>query len=329
MACIASNTWICYSCLQFYYDVTMTRKNEDKRAWQVAGLEEVEGLGRPLSSRELYVPQTIELEGPRQNRRICWLPRQSAPVVPSAALLDQFVLLGEATDEAILQYAKRWGVLGICIHGLPYSHNPPVGDPVRDRAACYAMTIKDYDPSKPDEPMECYDWLDSWRGFSNASRAMLNIAARLYSGKPGLPQDWQRVMTCNPFCTAPIVPWWEPRVGVERFQLCSVMNDWLRWGGVRLTMEYERDFWSVKLKGHGLFGTLATYLSLSIARTEGFAICASCGRPYFPRRQPNPNRRQYCPECGPKAAMRDAARSYRRRQQSANNSRRASQRPRH
>ena len=300
----------------------MTRQNEDQQAWQAAGLEQDEWLGRPLSTRALYVPQTIKLGGARTSRRICWLPQQSAPVIPSAALLDEFVLLGKATDEQILQYAQQWGVLGICIHGLPSSHNPPVGDPVRDRAACFAMTVKDVDASKPDEPVEFYDWLDDWRRFSNASRSLLNIAARLYGDKPGFPQDWERVITCNPFQTAPRIPWWEPRVGVEWNLLCRVMNDWLLWGGVRPTMEYGRDSWSVKLMGHGLFGALTLYLSLSIARTEGFAICSSCGRPYFPPRQPNPDRRQYCHECGKKAALRDAARDYRRRKRHGRHARR-------
>jgi DNA-directed RNA polymerase subunit RPC12/RpoP len=310
---IASIYMVCYSCHGFKYDVTMMKLNEDERAWEQAGLQENAGLGRPLSTRALYVPQTIELRGTRANRHIQWLPRPSNPVNPTATLLDQFVRLGDATEERILQYARRWGVLGICVHGLPSSHNPPVGDPTRDRAACFAMTVKDVDPSKPDEPVEHYEWLDDWKRFSNASRSLLNIATRLYNGKPGFPQDWQRVVMCNPFMRPPRIPWWEPRVGVDRSQLSGVMNDWLLWGGVRPTMEYGRDFWSVKLTGHGLFGVLAVYLSLSIAKTGGFAICTSCSRPYLPRRQPNANRRQYCPECGRKAAMRDAARDYRRR----------------
>lgn len=290
------------------------KQNKDGLAWQQAGLlEEEAGLGRPLSIRPLYVPQAIELGGTRTNRRIQWSPRTSAPVNPSAAVLNEFVGLGEATEERILQYAQRWGVLGICTHGLPYSHNPPVGDPTRDRAACVAMRIKDFDPSKQDESEQYCEWLDDWRRFSNASRSLLNIAARLYDKKPGLQQDWRHVVMCNPIFFAPRIPWWEPRVGVERFQLSAVMNDWLLWGNVRPTIEYERGSWSIKLKGHGLFGTLALYLCLTIGQTEGFAICTSCSKPYFPPRQPNPNRRQYCRDCGRRAAQRDASRDYRQR----------------
>ena len=296
----------------------MTKPHEDELAWQQAGLQDwAGGLGRPLSTRPLYVPQTIELMGTRTNRRIQWSPRPSDPVNPTATILNQFVRLGEATEEQVLQYAQRWGVLGICAHGLPYSHNPAVGDPSRDRAACHAMTVNDFVPTKPNEPLQHYELIDDWRRFSNASRSLLNIAARLQDGRPGLEQDWQNVVRCNPLTTAPRIPWWGPRVGVDRFQLSAAMNDWLLWGSVRPTMEYERDSWSVKLKGHGLFGALALYLCLTIGQTGGFAICTSCSRPYIPRRQPNPNRRQYCRECGSKAAQRDAARDYRHRKKHA------------
>jgi hypothetical protein len=40
-------------------------------------------------------------------------------------MLSRFVELSEAKPERIRDFARRWGVLSICEHDLPASHNPP------------------------------------------------------------------------------------------------------------------------------------------------------------------------------------------------------------
>lgn len=39
-------------------------------------------------------------------------------------LLNDFLNLAEATDQEIEKFARRWGVIGQCAHGLPYHHLP-------------------------------------------------------------------------------------------------------------------------------------------------------------------------------------------------------------
>jgi hypothetical protein len=46
---------------------------------------------------------------------------------------------------------------------------------------------------------------------------------------------------------------------------------------------------------------------------DGVAICLACQRSYIPDRRPDPTRRNYCPSCGRRAAVRDASRAYRER----------------
>ena len=67
------------------------------------------------------------------------------------------------------------------------------------------------------------------------------------------------------------------------------------------------------LQGTSLFGALAVQLLMAVSRTGGLAICSGCGAPYVPKRRPNPRRRRYCPQCGLKAAWRDAQAAQRRR----------------
>ena len=57
--------------------------------------------------------------------------------------------------------------------------------------------------------------------------------------------------------------------------------------------------------GLSVFGAL-TVQFLSVTTGAGFAICSSCGRAYAPKRRPSVGRRRYCPDCGRKAAVRDA-----------------------
>jgi hypothetical protein len=64
-----------------------------------------------------------------------------------------------------------------------------------------------------------------------------------------------------------------------------------------------------------VLGALVVQL-LAATAGNGFAICASCGRAFVPKRKPAAGRRSYCqsPSCGRRAAMRDAKAAQRRRE---------------
>ena len=62
----------------------------------------------------------------------------------------------------------------------------------------------------------------------------------------------------------------------------------------------------------GLIGALAIQLVFEVCRTDGLAICTSCGTPYLPpKRRPRRDQNPYCTDCGISAARRDAAARYR------------------
>jgi hypothetical protein len=48
-----------------------------------------------------------------------WHSQERAP----HKLLDKFIALAEAPGTAVLKFARKWGVLGLCTHGLPYWHD--------------------------------------------------------------------------------------------------------------------------------------------------------------------------------------------------------------
>jgi len=81
---------------------------------------------------------------------------------------------------------------------------------------------------------------------------------------------------------------------------------------VRPRLDWSTPKPAVQLGGYGLIGALAVQLLFDCSRTDGLAVCTSCGTPFLPGpRRPRRDRNIYCSDCGIKAATRDAAARYR------------------
>ena len=94
--------------------------------------------------------------------------------------------------------------------------------------------------------------------------------------------------------------------------LSMVLDKWVERGGVRPSVFLRDERRSIRLGGYGLLGALAVQLVFDVCGTDGLAVCSSCGTPYLPpKRRPRQDRNSYCPDCGLKAAVRDAAARYR------------------
>ena len=139
---------------------------------------ELAGVPTPLEQaavpKEWLVPEDIAL----RRDRLCWRSSKPWPEfpgfkyayakrTPGPGLLEQFVALSDASDEDILRYARHWGVLVICRHGLPASHSEHCGPrtlPGRGRHVFW-------------EPVE------SWRYFARHAKEILEMAAATYNGQ--------------------------------------------------------------------------------------------------------------------------------------------------
>jgi hypothetical protein len=98
----------------------------------------------------------------------------------------------------------------------------------------------------------------------------------------------------------------------QRRLLGEVLNYWLELAGVRPRLDWSTAKPAVQLGGYGLIGALAVQLLFDCSRTDGLAVCTSCGTPFLPGpRRPRRDRNIYCSDCGIKAASRDAAARYR------------------
>jgi predicted RNA-binding Zn-ribbon protein involved in translation (DUF1610 family) len=194
------------------------------------------------------------------------------------------------------------------------------------------------------------EYLDDWRAISTEARATVRIARRLQSGQLAERADWEAIrgqdtrmrgfgvlapVREGPWLDQPLgkkVPQpggsfalvFEPRIIVpggttledQRISFWNAMDGWVLRGGVRPFFEWGVQPGakpSVRLGGYSLYGAIAVQLLFDVSRTDGLAVCTSCGTPYLtPTRRPRWDQHTYCPDCGKKAAARDAAARYRR-----------------
>ena len=235
-------------------------------------------------------------------------------VSPGTGMLNRFVRLGDAEPPAILRYARRWGVLQICEHGLPASHRQEfLSVAALERIWCHPSGW----------PGECWEPLESWRFYANKAAAFLSISAQLRRDNPGDEELWERVIFW-PKTNMEIEGFKEPLTrrylpNEQLLPLCkrsftTHLMIWLTIGGVKLVPVWRSDFVQVTVAAPNLFGALGVQLLFAASASEGLAICSSCKKPYVPKRRVRTNQRNYCEDCGDHAAWRHASREYRKRQ---------------
>jgi hypothetical protein len=250
------------------------------------------------------------------------------------SLLDEFVNLSESADERIVRFAGKWGVLGVCKHGVPYSRC------LKDCQEGYLENIS------------------VWRMYSRMARAILSISANLHQGIPGKNADWSTIFS---FEIREQDDWFEVVLDKFSHQFLSAVSDsaldairrsiseenkrreqgteniisspknelaglvnlqklLLGWlidallvgSGIRLAFNWKLAEPKIELSSsNSLLGALACQMAFAVLRSDAIAICSACGTPYTPNRRPAASRRNYCLSCGKKAANRDHARQKR------------------
>lgn len=222
------------------------------------------------------LPRTIEL----RRDRICWTPEPGREILPGRRMLTAFMGLGDKPAEAVLGFAKKYGVLGLCEHDVPASGH---GD-------CVARGWR---------TPQCWEPVEVWHMFAREALALTRIAGRLLQGQTGRAEDWQ-VVYGRTKRNGERIPWWQQHLDVERVKVAMVANEWLSLGRVRPVVDWRHSHKkpSVRLGGHGLFGALALQLALAVGQSPGFAICVHCRQEYPPTaRRPKAGQRNFCLDC--------------------------------
>lgn len=254
-------------------------------------------------------------------------------------VLDGFLRIADAEDRIILNFARQWGILGLCEHGVPFGHQlfPEdwKGFKFGGRVGiCFHKPIRQYNP----EPLE------RWRYYSRQMRAIIALAATVNKVKPnsisipknadsagfhiektdkengtaihvppylpGDPEDWRTLFQdYGPFSTGTYDP-----VRMAQTLISLVIERWLVESevGPRFLWLGEKSIFELRSRvfPHGLFSILTIQIMLLINGAPDYSICYSCHRPFFLRKGQSIGSRVYCKDCGTKAARREATKRY-------------------
>jgi hypothetical protein len=242
-------------------------------------------------------------------------------VFADSEILAEFVRLADSSTDAIRDYALKWGVLGICKHGLPRTHN------FRQSGLSHFCPPRGFRGDGDLDIVNGWEPLSAWRRYSRLALGILNIASRLHQGvtvdderfwkRAGIrfmgyeDTDERRRRTFQQFALSTEVNGWLELANVRPFfswgedeEATIALGTTILW----FSLTTQKDWLPLLPHLHGttLFGALGIQLLMAVSRKEGFAICSACGSPYTPKRRPNPTRRHYCDKCGVKAAWRNA-----------------------
>jgi hypothetical protein len=236
----------------------------------------------PLVHRWRVAPR-IRLEG----KFLVYDPLPSDPVnlrlakQPNSRLLYDFVALADASAPEIETYAKQWGPLGLCCHGVPTGR-------------AYGYHADNLPPGHWTCPETRREPLDRWR-----------TNARMFGWHVELIEQF-RAQT-NPQTARRIAS-----------QVSAHVNHFATtFGYLRPVVVPAGSGFTLRVAGSlavaGLAAALAYQLMVAVTGGNGWLICAECGRWFQSDTRRSPDRNAYCPKCGRAAAMRVASRTYYRR----------------
>jgi hypothetical protein len=296
-------------CHSYKYDLDMTI---DAVIGEAAGPDFK--LDRPLESRP-WTARDVEIEA----GRLKWCERPGEAVSPSRGLLEAFIRLDGAPDDAVLRFAKRWGPLGLCEHGFPASHpgdywptRPVEFHPCPDRPTIgehHRCIRRGYHEDARWEP------ITEWRQWTKLAKATLEFVVSLQQPKVPPIEMWGAMCALEGSPTGSGFPGWPRTRENAQAYLAMMIGYWLRAANLQLSVEIgQRAGITWGSLENPVFGAIAMQLALVASGKWGLAICSGCGTSYAPSRQPREKTRHYCLACSENGVpKRDASRAYRRR----------------
>jgi hypothetical protein len=292
-------------------------------------------LRGPGGTARWHLPAALAPDGERLLYRIWDEGGPGRRVNTRPELLESFVRLAQADPPRILAFAKGFGVLGLCEHGLP-SYGLVSGGPSWHEPKCVlSMRACTQGSSSVEWFVES---IAGWRHWAKQAGALVHVSNALHQGRLARRADWraviewgtindlwggrtiqidqqsgdvigapdpdavlERIVLVGPQREAGILAW------LQQEELNAWVNAWLRLGRVELSLHWTGDARIVALEGSGLFGSLAVHLLHRVWGSTRVALCRECDM-LLP-----PGRHFYCDEHGStQAARRRATRKYQR-----------------
>lgn len=289
----------------------VTVSSDRSQDWQDLVDEESDQLERPLLADPWVTPGAslgvqdgcLEVDGD------LWY-ESLRDVKAEAPMLEDFVRLAESgrdSDQAVLEYARRWGLLELCQHQLPVDHGP-VHVPIALATAGggrYTFPI-----STTCHGLGGREPVAAWLYWSRQAAALLAILSHLRRSEPAPSKDWESL------CENP--PWVAPerleegtlanarlsmaglvggRVPLEmqRKVASGAIETWIQLAGASIELRWPGVVPVVGFRTGGLFGALGLQILLAAGSTS-LVMCPGCGIWHAPpkgRHRPA----KYCQTC--------------------------------
>jgi len=254
-------------------------------------------LGNPIPPGTVPIPSRIELEGDAIIWGLDpWAKRQTKPKKPPDDLVQEFARLADATPGEILDFARRYGVLGM-----------------------------DESQSFPGQPnfFEGIEPIERWRTMAREVSGLLKVAASLQNNAlidvDTIRAVSENALTLNAlqpgiwfWMEKPFPPGKEKRAAIARRILDErIRFDWLR--RFPSILSFERDTnGDMNLVVDHLFGLLSLIglqVMQAVARKSVY-FCSSCKLPFVRHggskmeRRPKTGMERFCEQCGRAGALR-------------------------
>lgn len=265
-------------------------------------LDEQGRYERPLPSATWAVPASIQTDGTDLIYREWTEQRRPRRRRAGPRMLEDFLGLAHMPAEAVVRYARQWGVLGLCRHGMPACHNHE--GKVEDWCSPVGWEFGKTRAEQAREP------LSYWTFYADKFRTLLKVTANARAGTDvGDTADWIVLHSPEPSWSLPPEAVTVPTLDGAPLFLGSEFHFYASLGDCRPVLTWHAGAEPrVELGGFGLFGALAWQILLAATGSPGLAFCEECRAPF--RRD---GRRKYCEDCGRPAALRAGAARQRKR----------------
>lgn len=232
-------------------------------------------------------------------------------------ILDSFVQIQNAGD--VKKFARRFGVLELCEHGLPATHSP---SPLWITGPHRFIPGWNMELAPQEKWPYCVatrnESLTQWLAIAQYLKEILLAVLTVRNDED--EDDIKHVVTKALNIRHNIVthleedPWslltslmprkMEELTGKQTIigfgkKLCAYMiSELLQWGGVTTSLVWSNSEESRLSFNNGLSGALALDLAAVSSKAHSVANCTICNRPYLPSRKPQEGRRNYCGQEG-------------------------------
>jgi len=215
-------------------------------------------------------------------------------------LVFDFANLADASNDTFLEFARSWGVLGLCEHEKPLFHQVEPCLPRREGG-------------------EFVEPIASWRSRARHIRAILNVKASLKRDELGARADWRTIWPAKPPADRTDAG---KSLGIVTSILLSQVNvhPALFYVDNRLTIQFvsgnlldllramgeNKDISSWLSTSGNLLAEIVVGTALTLQEGTGWTVCSTpeCRRLYQPKRHTPEGRLHFCPDCGKRAAWR-------------------------